>query len=38
MRNLEILRDKFLDMSNKSKMVTIFSALVVGIIIIDWLF
>ena len=38
MRNLEILRDKFLDMSKKAKMVTIFSALVVGIIIIDWLF
>jgi len=38
MRNLEILRDKFLDMSNKAKMVTIFAALVVGIIIIDWLF
>jgi hypothetical protein len=38
MRNLEILRDKFLDLSKKSKMITIFAALVVGIIIIDWLF
>tara|TARA_R110002110_G_scaffold217366_2_gene431374 strand:+ start:283 stop:399 length:117 start_codon:yes stop_codon:yes gene_type:complete len=38
MRNLEILVDKFLDLSKKGKMVTIFAALVVGIIILDWLF
>ncbi len=38
MRNLEILRDKFLDMSKKAKMITIFASLVVGIVIIDWLF
>jgi len=38
MRNLEILRDKFLDMSKKGKMITIFASLVVGIIILDWLF
>ena len=38
MRNLEILRDKFLDLSKKSKMITILVGLVVGIIIIDWLF
>jgi len=38
MRNLEILRDKFLDMSKKAKMITILVGLVVGIIILDWLF
>jgi len=38
MRNLELLRDKFLDMSKKAKMITIFAGLVVGIIILDWLF
>jgi len=38
MRNLEILRDKFLDMSKKGKMITILAGLVVGIVIIDWLF
>lgn len=38
MRNLELLRDKFLDMSTKAKMVTIFAGLVVGIIILDCLF
>ena len=38
MRNLEILRDKFLDMSKKAKMITIFASLVVGIVILDWLF
>jgi hypothetical protein len=38
MKNLEILRDKFLDMSKKGKMLTIFVGLVVGIIILDWLF
>ena len=38
MRNLEILRDKFLDMSKKSKMITILVGLVVGIIILDFLF
>mgnify|MGYP003639372708 FL=1 len=38
MRNLEILKDKFLDMSSKAKMITILAGLVVGIIILDWLF
>jgi len=38
MRNLEILKDKFLSLSKKGKMLTIFVGLVVGIIIIDWLF
>ena len=38
MRNLEILRDKFLDLSKKSKMITILVGLVVGIIILDFLF
>jgi hypothetical protein len=38
MRNLEILRDKFLDLSKKAKMVTILVGLVVGIIILDFLF
>lgn len=38
MRNLEILKDKFLDMSSKAKMITILVGLVVGIIILDWLF
>ena len=38
MKNLEILRDKFLDMSKKGKMLTVFVGLVVGIIILDWLF
>jgi hypothetical protein len=38
MRNLELLKDKFLDMSKKGKMITIFAALVVGIIVLDWLF
>ena len=38
MRNLEILKDKFLDMSSKAKMVTILVGLVVGIIILDFLF
>jgi len=38
MRNLELLRDKFLDMSKKAKMITIFASLVVGIVILDWLF
>ena len=38
MRNLEILRDKFLDMSKKAKMITILVGLVVGIIILDFLF
>ena len=38
MRNLELLRDKFLDMSTKAKMITILAGLVVGIIILDWLF
>jgi hypothetical protein len=38
MRNLEILRDKFLDMSKKAQMLTVFVGLVVGIIILDWLF
>jgi len=38
MKNLEILKDKFLSLSKKGKMLTIFVGLVVGIIIIDWLF
>ncbi len=38
MRNLEILRDKFLDMSKKAQMLTVFVGLIVGIIILDWLF
>ena len=38
MRNLEILRDKFLDLSKKAKMITILVGLVVGIIILDFLF
>jgi len=38
MRNLELLKDKFLDMSTKAKMITIFAGLVVGIIILDCLF
>jgi len=38
MRNLEILKDKFLDMSSKAKMITILVGLVVGIIVLDWLF
>tara|TARA_R100000900_G_scaffold134465_1_gene111731 strand:+ start:259 stop:375 length:117 start_codon:yes stop_codon:yes gene_type:complete len=38
MRNLEILKDKFLSLSKKGKMLTVFVGLVVGIIILDWLF
>jgi|TARA_R110001592_G_scaffold194684_1_gene442247 hypothetical protein len=38
MKNLEILKDKFLSLSKKGKMLTIFVGLVVGIIILDWLF
>tara|TARA_R110002012_G_scaffold263784_2_gene447013 strand:+ start:1573 stop:1689 length:117 start_codon:yes stop_codon:yes gene_type:complete len=38
MRNLEILKDKFLSLSKKGKMLTIFVGLVVGIIILDFLF
>ncbi len=38
MRNLELLRDKFLDLSKKGKMITVFVGLVVGIIILDLLF
>jgi hypothetical protein len=38
MRNLELLRDKFLDLSRKGKMITVFVGLVVGIIILDLLF
>ena len=38
MRNLELLRDKFLDLSKKGKMITVFVGLVVGIIILDVLF
>lgn len=38
MRNLEILRDKFLDLSKKTQMITILVGLVVGIIVLDWLF
>ncbi len=38
MRNLEILRDKFLDMSKKAQMLTLLFGLVAGIIILDWLF
>jgi hypothetical protein len=38
MRNLEILKEKFLSLSKKGKMLTIFVGLVVGIIILDWLF
>jgi len=38
MRNLELLKDKFMDMSKKGKMITILAGLVVGIIILDWLF
>jgi len=38
MKNLELLKDKFLDMSKKAQMITIFASLVVGIIILDWLF
>jgi hypothetical protein len=38
MRNLELLRDKFLDLSKKGKMITVFVGLVIGIIILDLLF
>jgi len=38
MKNLEILKDKFLSLSKKGKMLTIFVGIVVGIIILDWLF
>jgi len=38
MKNLELLKDKFLDMSKKGKMITVLVGLVVGIIILDWLF
>jgi len=38
MRNLELLKDKFMDMSKKGKMITILAGLVVGILILDWLF
>jgi|TARA_B100001063_G_scaffold209480_1_gene206522 hypothetical protein len=38
MKNLEILKDKFLSLSKKGKMLTVFVGLVVGIIILDWLF
>jgi len=38
MRNLEILKEKFLSLPKKGKMLTIFVGLVVGIIILDWLF
>jgi len=38
MKNLELLKDKFMEMSSKAKMITIFAGLVVGIIILDWLF
>jgi len=38
MRNLELLRDKFLDLSKKGKMITVFVGLVVGLIILDLLF
>tara|TARA_Y100000401_G_scaffold105399_1_gene98019 strand:+ start:258 stop:374 length:117 start_codon:yes stop_codon:yes gene_type:complete len=38
MRNFELLRDKFMELSTKAKMLTIFAGLVVGIIILDWLF
>jgi hypothetical protein len=38
MRNLELLRDKFLELSKKGKMITVFVGLVIGIIILDLLF
>ncbi len=38
MKNLELLKDKFLDMSKKGKMITALVGLVVAIIILDWLF
>ena len=38
MKNLELLKDKFLSLSKKGKMLTVFVGLVVGIIILDWLF
>jgi len=38
MRNFELLRDKFLELSKKGKMITVFVGLVVGIIILDLLF
>jgi|TARA_X000001388_G_scaffold19015_3_gene12378 hypothetical protein len=38
MKNLEILKDKFLSLSKKGKMLTVFVTLVVTLIIFDWLF
>jgi hypothetical protein len=38
MRNLELLRDKFLELLKKGKMITVFVGLVIGIIILDLLF
>jgi len=38
MKNLKLLKDKFLSMSQKGKMLTVFVGLIIGIIILDWLF
>jgi len=38
MRNFELLRDKFMELSTKAKMLTIFVGLVIGIILLDWIF
>tara|TARA_R100001463_G_scaffold133621_1_gene195191 strand:- start:340 stop:456 length:117 start_codon:yes stop_codon:yes gene_type:complete len=38
MKNLELLKEKFLSMSQKAKMLTVFVGLIIGIIILDCLF
>jgi len=38
MKNLELLKDKFLSLSQKGKMLTLFVGLIIGIIILDCLF
>jgi hypothetical protein len=38
MKNIELLKDKFLSLSQKGKMITIFVGLIIGIVILDCLF
>ncbi len=38
MKNLELLKEKFLSLSKKGKMLTVFVGLIIGIIILDCLF
>ena len=38
MKNLEILKDKFSSLSKKAKMLTILVGLIIGIILLDWIF